>query len=428
MHPTDIVRLFDQWEQRTRGVTVWPHRVPIEPAFSPLFPKERAPKPIIDDARRPGLLDRLQLTAREPIPTEMVRATETPVAVIQREIIEFELLLPAGFAVKPGVARSWLASLRSLVEPLSFEVLGLPDRVVVLVACGAVDSASVIGSLHSYFPEAKPRERRDFLRQEWERDAGYGFILGFGLKDRVFRALRTEDKFDVDPLIGIIGELSRFSAGELGLVQLLVAPARERWGAEFESFALSIDDADKVLPLIRSKFSEPLFAAVLRVAAIAPEEDRAIEAARNLAYAVSGAMRSEANDLVLADPGEHSFAVELEDLLDRAAHRSGMLLSLSEILTVLHPPSASVRSERLARQGRRTKAAPAGAAGHSLVLGRNEHDEELRTVSLSTEDRLRHTYVIGASGTGKSTLLLKTLLPAMASLCSTRTVTSSRTS
>ena len=87
--------------------------------------------------------------------------------------------------------------------------------------------------------------------------------------------------------------------------------------------------------------------------------------ARSLAYAVSGAMRSEANDLVLADWGEHSFAAELEDLVDRAAHRSGMLLSLSEILTLFHLPSASVRSERLVRQGRRTKAAPAGAVGHS---------------------------------------------------------------
>lgn len=406
MHPTDIVRVFDEWEQRTRGGAVWPHRVPIEPAFSPLFPKERTPKAIIDDARRPGLLERPRLTAREPTAVEVARSSETPMAMTQREIVEFELLLPADFAVKPGVARSWLASLRSLVEPLSFEMLGLPDRVVVVVACGVVDAASVIGSLHSYFPEAKARERRDFLRQEWERDEGYGFIIGFGLRDRVFSALRTEDKFDVDPLIGIIGELNRFSAGELGLVQLLVAPAKAPWGEEFENFALSIDDVDKILPLVRSKFSEPLFASVLRVAAVAPEKDRAIEVARSLAYAVSGAMGSDTNSLVLADLGEHSFAVELEDLLDRAAHRSGMLLSLSEILTVLHPPSASVRSERLVRQGRRTKAAPAGAVGHSLVLGMNEHDEEQRTVSLSTEDRLRHTYVIGASGTGKSTLLL----------------------
>jgi predicted DNA-binding transcriptional regulator AlpA len=83
-----------------------------------------------------------------------------------------------------------------------------------------------------------------------------------------------------------------------------------------------------------------------------------------------------------------------------------MLLSLSELLTLFHLPSASVRSERLARQAGRTKAAPASAVGQSLVLGTNEHDGETCRVSLSTEERLRHTYVIGASGTGKSTLLL----------------------
>ena len=40
------------------------------------------------------------------------------------------------------------------------------------------------------------------------------------------------------------------------------------------------------------------------------------------------------------------------------------------------------------------------------MLGTNEHDGETRRVSLSTEARLRHSYIIGASGTGKSTLLL----------------------
>lgn len=222
--------------------------------------------------------------------------------------------------------------------------------------------------------------------------------------------MNAEDKLEVDPLVGIIGELNRLSDGELGLVQLIVAPAREPWGEEFENFALSIDDADKVLPLIRAKFSEPLFAAVLRAAAIAPDQDRALARARSLAYAVSGATRSDLNELVLTDTILSSFDVEVEDLLDRATHRSGMLLSLSELLTLFHLPSASVRSERLVRQAERTKAAPASAVGHGLILGTNEHDGETVHVSVSAEDRLRHTYLIGASGTGKSTLLLSMVM------------------
>lgn len=406
MHPTELLRLFDEWEERTRGLATWPHRVPIEPAYSPLFPKERTPKPIIDDARKPGLFDRVRSIIREPVPREVAEPASQRVTENQRDIVELELLLPADFVVKGGAAKSWLASLRSLTEPLCFELLGRPDRVVAQLACGVADSASIVASLRSYFPEAKTRASKTSLRQEWEREDGHGVILGLGLKERVFRELRSEVKFDVDPLIGIIGELNRLAEGELGFVQLLIEPAKEPWGEEFESFASSIDDVDKVLPLIRAKFSEPLFAAVLRVAAIAPEKDRAIAKARSLAHAVSGAVQSDANEFVLADAGEHDFETEIEDMVDRATHRSGMLLSLSELLTLFHLPSTSVRSERLVRQAGRTKAAPASAVGHCLVLGTNEHDGKTCRVSLSSEERLRHTYVIGASGTGKSTLLL----------------------
>jgi predicted DNA-binding transcriptional regulator AlpA len=406
MHPTEILRRFDEWEGRTRGATAWPRRVPIEPPFSPLFPRERARKPIVDDARKPGLFDRRRSPGGQADQSDTPNASETPFSQIRREVVELELLLPSDYGVKVGAVRSWLGSMQSLGEPLSFELLGLPNQVAVRLSCGVSDSASVIGSIRSYFPEAKTRVARDLLRGVWERDEGYAIILAFGLKERVFRELCTEDRLDIDPLIGIVGELNRVTDGELGLIQLLVEPARESWGEEFANFASSVEDTDKVLPMIRSKFSEPLFAAVLRVAVAGRDKDGVVERARNLAYAVSGATRSELNEIVVIDRGEHSFDAEAEDLLDRATHRSGMLLSLSEILTLLHPPSASVRSERFVRQGGRTKAAPSSAVGHGLFLGVNEHDGETRRVSLSTDERVRHTYVIGASGTGKSTLLL----------------------
>ena len=71
-----------------------------------------------------------------------------------------------------------------------------------------------------------------------------------------------------------------------------------------------------------------------------------------------------------------------------------------------HLPSPSVRAEKLKRQDKKTKAAPALALGHKLVLGENTHGGKTVRVTQSSEHRLRHTYVVGASGTGKSTLLL----------------------
>lgn len=407
MHPQDLQRLFDDWESQTRGIRSSPSRVPVEPAFVPLFASKRAPMPVLDDGRRPGIFSRV--TAAMPGPAPANEASEERHATRldgPDNLVEFELLMPRDFVVKAAAARSWLGSLQSLAEPLSMEIIGSPERVTVLVSCGASDRLSVAGSMRAHFPEAKLREGTDVLRSAWSRDDGHGIIVGLGLHERVFRQLRSDDRLDADPLVGIVGVLDQVAPGELAVVQVLLVPASPRWRNEFEDFVLSIDDVDKMAPVIRAKFAEPLYAAVLRVAATAPDEDGAVHLARRLAYAVSGATRSESNELVLADPGEHGFDAEAEDLLDRATHRSGMLLSLSELLTLAHPPSASVRSERLLRQGSRTKAAPGSAIGKTLQLGVNEHDGEKRPVSLSIEERLRHTYVIGASGTGKSTLLL----------------------
>jgi predicted DNA-binding transcriptional regulator AlpA len=316
--------------------------------------------------------------------------------------------------VKRDVASRCLASLRSLSYPLSFELVGLPDRIVVQLCCATVDRAAVLAVLQAYFPDVKVRERQGFLRSEWLRREEGGAVLHLGLGARVFRSLETEVKFDIDPLIETIGRLTDLAAGELGLIQVVFEPASEKWGADLIDFASHIEDVDRVLPVIRAKFSEPTYAVVLRVAALASNEDAAFERAEHLARALAAATRSESNVLQLLDGADYSFDIETEDILDRESHRSGMLLSLSELVTLAHLPSVSVRSSKLQRQIQRTKAAPGIARNRTLVLGMNEHDGVECTVGLSVEQRLHHTYLIGASGTGKSTLLLSMAVQDMA--------------
>ena len=87
-----------------------------------------------------------------------------------------------------------------------------------------------------------------------------------------------------------------------------------------------------------------------------------------------------------------------------------MLLNSDELLSLVHLPSASVRSEKLVRETKKTKAAPASATGHRFILGENNHQGKTAPVGLSSDQRTRHTYVIGGSGTGKSTLLLNLIM------------------
>ena len=72
----------------------------------------------------------------------------------------------------------------------------------------------------------------------------------------------------------------------------------------------------------------------------------------------------------------------------------------------MHIPSSAVRSPVFLRDTARTKAAPGIARQPSGVLiGDNVHAGKSIPVKLTPEQRVRHLHIIGASGTGKSTLL-----------------------
>jgi excisionase family DNA binding protein len=87
-----------------------------------------------------------------------------------------------------------------------------------------------------------------------------------------------------------------------------------------------------------------------------------------------------------------------------------MLLNCDELVSLVHPPSDSVRSQKLIRELKKTKALPSIAFGNNMVLGENLHQGNRTDVTLSNEQRLRHMYVIGATGTGKTTLLLNMII------------------
>ncbi|MEX2181906.1 MAG: type IV secretion system DNA-binding domain-containing protein [Gemmatimonadaceae bacterium] len=306
-----------------------------------------------------------------------------------------------------------MRSLSSISRHLSFELVALSDRIVPQFVCDADDRPVVRGSLRVHSQDTKILERPDLLREEIEKRDGFGVIQHFGLRNRIFWPLRTESRLDPDPLTDLVASLDDLSPEELAVVQVLFAPARMPWKTDLLEFVEGIEDVDHVLPLVRLKFAEPTFATVVRVAVIAQNERLAVARASRVANALVTTTRSEGNELVPIDSSKVATEDWVHDLLERQTHHHGMLLSLPELLTLVHIPGG-IRSERLVRQGARTKAAPARTRAGALLLGTNEHDGETNPVHLSIEERMRHTYVIGASGTGKSTLLLQMALQDLA--------------
>jgi hypothetical protein len=90
--------------------------------------------------------------------------------------------------------------------------------------------------------------------------------------------------------------------------------------------------------------------------------------------------------------------------------KTALPLSLDEIATILHFPAEGVESAPQFKQSRaKTAPAPLDLPQHGTLLGSNKHRNIETQVYVTPEDRLRHFYIIGQTGTGK-TVLMKNII------------------
>ena len=82
------------------------------------------------------------------------------------------------------------------------------------------------------------------------------------------------------------------------------------------------------------------------------------------------------------------------------------ILNSVEMASIFHLPSQnSIPTSQVERQATKQVDGPAKLADEGVILGVNEFRGEKKVIRLRTKDRRRHTYVIGATGMGKSILL-----------------------
>ena len=84
----------------------------------------------------------------------------------------------------------------------------------------------------------------------------------------------------------------------------------------------------------------------------------------------------------------------------------GNILNSVELATLFHLPSQkNIPSSQVQRQMAKQVDGPTQVLGEGFLLGYNEFRGVKKQIRLSTNDRRRHTYIIGQTGTGKSKLL-----------------------
>lgn len=414
---------FYDWERLGRGSMTWELPVHLEPPFRP-FPGHFAAFPAVpDDGRRPTLISRafdLFRVSSSPTPTSVASRDNESQELLPRVIAgdhklrRFILHVPSGRIVKGDLMSAALMGLRAARYPIAFELVGTKGVVGFQFVTREPDERLLQSMLRNYFPDVTAVPG-DLLTDSFARD-DYGVLGVFelGLQHEFMLPLGTLRSFDPDPIIAFVAALEDTEDDEGVAVQVLFEPARAPWA---ESIFRAVTDGDggdffrdapEIARLGKQKALQPLFAVSIRLAVIGDDISAARERLASLICSLAQ-FESQTGNQFVSFENDDSYDLYL-DLLLRQSHRSGVLLGLDELVSLVHLPSASVHSTALVGRAEVSSRPLPNVESVGLYLGVNRHAGSEAPVFLSLDRARRHVHIVGASGSGKSNLLLQLLL------------------
>lgn len=180
---------------------------------------------------------------------------------------------------------------------------------------------------------------------------------------------------------------------------------------ESESGSMAQEIDTDAIELFGQKIDSPITATNIRIAVSARNENRAKQVLNEIESSFHQFERTKGNAVTFRQLGGIEKRRELKAFSFREYVKARALpLSFSEMATLMHFPAEGVESSPQFKQSRSKRApAPVNISEQGTLLGENEFRNQKKPVYLTPEDRLRHFYVIGQTGTGK-TVLIKNMI------------------
>lgn len=260
--------------------------------------------------------------------------------------------------------------------------------------------------------------------------------------------LKTHDEFATDPLLVVLNAFSKIERdGEGAALQFVIRYPKYGYRKNYESIIKEVEKGAKPREAISRSTLAGGFAGALVDVFKTPEkkdeidiqtqvDNKAVEQFRekiqseilevNLRLLVSAKDDSRANQILnevestfhqyaSVEGNTISFARQKGGNLKRSekefsfrefTSRGAMQLSIDELATLIHfPEHGGTAAPQFKQSHAHTAAAPTSVPHSGTLLGKNLHRNVERDIFITDEDRLRHFYIIGQTGTGKTTLM-----------------------
>ena len=236
---------------------------------------------------------------------------------------------------------------------------------------------------------------------------------------------------EADPLASVLSNLAKLAEGEMAVVQMVIRKSRESWKAAARRATTSAGTATTPAvphpqqPAIAQKLALSSFDGSIRLIAQAPTVERAKDIVESLGTSFT-AYQSEANSLILRRP-----LIQKKKLLMSIVNHSNTAVirglerwqpfSIEEVASMWHMPNKLLSTIKNIAWGKRLLGEPPeNLPTHAFTpeaerndlnfYARAEYKNQEQIFGIRRVDRRRHMYVIGKSGTGKSTLLANLII------------------
>jgi len=329
------------------------------------------------------------------------------------KIDAMEQLFASLYSIKKG---GW--KMRFSTQPvISFEIVGRKEDITFYIWTFKEYQDMIEKQIHGAYPEAEitPVEEYNIFPEN-----GKVAYKSFQLKKTDYYPLRTYKELPTDPLSAVTSALVKMGDGEAASVQLIVSPAEGEWASNGRKYISSTKKQEanpeeaaykvsaKELEAVENKIGKVGFEVSLRIVVVSPDENMAKMHLDNLSSSFTQ-FNSEYNGLSGRKIRRKSEFIE--DFIYRYLPKFNFMgnrksvLNTEELATIFHFPNKLITTPHINWLHAKTAPAPAEIPQTGLYLGMSNFRGTKRSVYLSEKDRLRHMYIVGRTGTGKSVFL-----------------------
>ncbi len=306
--------------------------------------------------------------------------------------------------------------------------------------------------IHSFYPKASIERAKDY---NIFSPGSFTSASSLTLKDKHHFPIRTYQTLEADPLNNITNVLGKFDEKKEGAaIQLLMKPARGGWRLKGKQVAHKMQQGRQLTDVKRDTLLRQIGRGFLNIILkkdenkqkdilkqgkdaiqLTPEEQEVVKKIEGKAgkagfevniRLVASALTQERSEVILSElengfiqyenPGLNSFKVLRENkirskniafdfIFRNFRSDQSFILSSEEVASIFHFPLFSTETPKIAWLKSRTAAPPSNISKDGITLGFNDYRGVETVIHHSEDDRRRHFYIIGQTGTGKSTMM-----------------------